>query len=514
MDFTFFGHFVRAHGSIPAWGVSSEGKSRIFFFHCSPYRRLAFFAKRTVTYTKTVYYCKTHTYLILLNRQRIEKHSVFTQGSLTHDPTLSFRAINTTPTSQASPSASTKAPLRGRPLVLFSSEEVITAFMFFYFRGPAALIDWTLCQQAFNSCMLLLYDALETRRITTGVRKVEQVFVVFQELQDNGVHELASQAVARISGGLAELHKIVACSSTGNTTPSRQQQLHISTREAKQNEAAYYSDSMDAVMGSTGMTLLEDPGLQSFVHEAYAPITWVSPEPADSFLQERGHQSPKSTSPMKEKITNDELHVVRSPGAVQSNRRSTTARSARGPCMNSSLGKPQSYTTPASATELAMAHQHAYEGDSRHLHLKHQRQPSREQRPGNPIQQCDAQVHDTRSAVVDHQQPFQHIQLRNSSCPTIANEAVCPPPMRPAYSSPNIPVATQSSYHTTTHVLPPASHGSDRSAFTAPFEGTSNHMGYPFANHISLAAPSTLTPLTEDLSMEDLRHFVGSAGTG
>lgn len=487
---------------------------------------------------ETVYHCKTHTYLILLNRQRVEKNSAFTHVPISRDPTFSFRAINTNLASQHSPSASTSVSLRGRSLVLSSSEEVISAFMFFYFKEPAALIDWTLGQQAFNSCMLLLYDAIETRSITIGARKVEQVFVVFQELQDNGVHELASQAVDRISWGLTELHKLVASSAAGNEIASSQHQLTNTTLEAKQNEATYQSGSIDAVMGSTGMMLLEDPGLQAFVHEAYAPITWISSEPADHFLHERGHQSPDSVGHMKEESTSDDFDVVRSPGAMQSKRRWTVAQSETGPHMNLSLGKPQSYTTPASATEVATAHQHAYKGDSTNFHQKHQHQhqhqhkhqQSCEQHPSNPHQHLHAPaVHVGRSSGVDHQHQSQHLQLRHNSCPTIANQVTHPPPIRPTYSSPSIvnrPVVTQSSYRAANHVLTPTLHTSDTANFTlAHFEhaAPSDYMGYhhhpsSFTTHgpgVTLLSTTTLTPLTEDLGMEDWRHhFVSSAGTG
>jgi hypothetical protein len=47
--------------------------------------------------------------------------------------------------------------------------------------------------------------------------------------------------------------------------------MHSSTKsEAMQKEGVH-----DTVMGNTGMLLLEDPGLQAFVPQAFAPLTWA-----------------------------------------------------------------------------------------------------------------------------------------------------------------------------------------------------------------------------------------------
>jgi hypothetical protein len=82
-----------------------------------------------------VYFCKTHTYIVLLNRQRIE---IASNGK---DTMPSFQAVN-----RASSSDFPSAMPRGRTLVLASSEALLSAFIFFYHRDPAALIDWTIAQ--------------------------------------------------------------------------------------------------------------------------------------------------------------------------------------------------------------------------------------------------------------------------------------------------------------------------------------------------------------------------------
>ncbi|KAL1596345.1 hypothetical protein SLS60_008990 [Paraconiothyrium brasiliense] len=230
--------------------------------------------------THIVFYCKTHTYLILLNRQRIGKETAQffppQHVSTTRAAPSSFQPSNAYPSAPDAP----KPSLRGRALVLSSSQDLLTAFLFFHLRVPAAQITWTMGQQAFNSCMILLLDAMETGDLSR-IEKVEKAYVVFQQLEKNGVHELASMAVERVSWGLAELGRM-------NREPETHVRLHPpmlsrggvsgcdeEMQDGVGNEARQGSGVMhDTVMGNTGMLLLEDPGLQSFVPEAFAPLTW------------------------------------------------------------------------------------------------------------------------------------------------------------------------------------------------------------------------------------------------
>lgn len=233
--------------------------------------------------THIVFYCKTHTYLILLNRQRIEKQTAQffhpQHASTTRATPASFQPVNAYPSAPGSP----KASPRGRALVLSSSQELLTAFLFFHFRVPAAQITWTMGQQAFNSCMILLLDAMETGELSR-ISKVEKAYVVFQQLEKNGVHELASMAVERVSWGLAELGRMNRAPDThvsslppilsrGGVSSCDVEMQSGNGSEARQGPGGV----RDTVMGNTGMLLLEDPGLQSFVPEAFAPLTWSVP---------------------------------------------------------------------------------------------------------------------------------------------------------------------------------------------------------------------------------------------
>ncbi|KAF2678841.1 hypothetical protein K458DRAFT_394485 [Lentithecium fluviatile CBS 122367] len=230
-----------------------------------------------------VFYCKTHTYLILLNRQRSEKQTAqpYSHQASPVAKTASsyFHPANPAAPCQSSP-ASPKASLRGRALVLSSSEDLLTVFLFFHARVPAALICWTMGQQAFNSCMILLLDAMEMGDLSR-IGKVEKAYVVFLQLQNNGVHELATLAVERISWGLAELGRMKNQAGAGGRMQPVVSARHGLPGRDSDIQGAAKSEAMqtgvmhDTVMGNTGMLLLEDPGLQAFVPEAFAPLTWA-----------------------------------------------------------------------------------------------------------------------------------------------------------------------------------------------------------------------------------------------
>ncbi|KAH9862801.1 hypothetical protein J1614_010894 [Plenodomus biglobosus] len=382
--------------------------------------------------------------------------------------------------------------------------------MFFYYKEPAALIDWTLGQQAFNSAMLLIYDAIETRSNTNGACKAEQVYIIFKELDDNSVHELAGQAVDRLSWGLAELNKILTLSSISSTRPLTEQELNDPRLGAKHNEAkTFTSNSTDTVMGNTGMMLLEDSGLQAFVQEAYAPIRWSSPETSDSSMKRRIHLSSTSASLMKEDDVSEKFDVVRSPGGMQSTRGSTAVRSVGGRYTTSSFGKPPSSTRPASPTGFALQHQHAYRDDFLDLH--------QQQRHGihlqdNAPQHYPSQVQNSTSTPeFKHQAQFS--QLRHNSCPMLPQEEADPPPMRPTYSSPSTMIKHTETHTATSRGPTPALYGAGTESFPTQLGNGPHHMGYPFASYVTSASPSGLTPLTENMSMEDWRRYVGSSGT-
>jgi hypothetical protein len=230
-----------------------------------------------------VFYSKTHNYLILLNRQRID-HAAPTGNIVSpFSPKMTlYSSMSTGPDTPKSHHASTLLH-RGRPLVLSSSLSLLSAFFFFYARAPAALICWTMGQQAFNSCMILLLDAMETGDMSR-IEKVEKAYAVFVELERKGVHKLAALAVERISWGLTVLKKRMTAAQAQKTHSialGKSQggdgdvEMHGETNTIFTNDTIQEQDiQIDTVMGNTGMLLLEDPGLQCFVPESFEPLTW------------------------------------------------------------------------------------------------------------------------------------------------------------------------------------------------------------------------------------------------
>lgn len=221
---------------------------------------------------------KVQSLLILLNRQRVER----TQSAVSRDGSP---PVNMT-TGRARSSYRHQSPgtlsvseihhtaaVRGRALVINSSIAILQAFMFFYFRNERVLICWTMGQQAFNACMILIIDAWETENEQNDWL-IGQVFTVFRHLELNGVHTLANIAVQRISDGIDRLGQRHD-KREQHATSSRRSSTKQSTQRSLALDTASMSDwSGDTVMGNTGMYLLEDPGLQSFVPSSFQPLRW------------------------------------------------------------------------------------------------------------------------------------------------------------------------------------------------------------------------------------------------
>ncbi|KAL8695088.1 MAG: hypothetical protein Q9218_000366 [Villophora microphyllina] len=163
-------------------------------------------------------HAKTHTYVLLLNRQRTSDERVHQKDSNTN---INYSA-------------------RGRRRVLQSCRAVLQAFEFFHVRSPAGLVCWTTGQQAFNAAMLLVYAMLETNE-ATDLETVRRAYSTFLEMQRLGIHRLAEAAVEQLGSLLKDIPSGHALQET--------------------------------VMGQSGMLLLEDPGLQGFMDGGFSPST-------------------------------------------------------------------------------------------------------------------------------------------------------------------------------------------------------------------------------------------------
>lgn len=137
-------------------------------------------------------------------------------------------------------SASSTNTLYGCEQVLESCRSILRVFRFTYTREPAAMICWTVGQQAFNAACILLTSMLEIRDIV-DVGILQQTYSIFVEMQSLGVHSLADGAVEKLKGLMDKC-------STGGTNGD--------------------------LMGSNhGMILLEDPSSQILGQGVVASIT-------------------------------------------------------------------------------------------------------------------------------------------------------------------------------------------------------------------------------------------------
>ncbi|KAL9585054.1 MAG: hypothetical protein Q9212_001744 [Teloschistes hypoglaucus] len=167
-------------------------------------------------------HAKTHTYVLLLNRQRTSDERVLPKDS---NATVNYSS-------------------RGRQRVIRSCRAVLRAFDFFHTRVPAGLVCWATAQQAFNAAMLLVHAMLETND-ATDLETVQRAYSTFLEMQRLGIHRLAEAAVDRLGGLIKDI-------------PSGH-------------------PLQEAVMGQSGMLLLEDPGLQGFMDGGFSPLTFQKP---------------------------------------------------------------------------------------------------------------------------------------------------------------------------------------------------------------------------------------------
>jgi hypothetical protein len=414
--------------------------------------------------------------------------------------------------------------------------------------------------------MLLLLDAIECRTITAGALKADRAFVIFKELDDNNVHKLAGLAVEKISWTLQELHKIVTQTSVGEHQARGQQGRHAVMQGAGESEATRDSGrTTDTVMGGTGMLLLEDPGPLS-VHEAFNPITWGTPV----ILQQGQPTTGPMGGLPKPELSNEDIASFRSADFMQGLRRSTTLRSAptryATPSDDDRM-QPHGYTAPTSPTGFAIPQQQQLKTTTRDLQ-EWQTVPSHGR--GSPLHlQAGAAEWEYDSATGGSQRlrnpPMDprhaaHVSQRHNSCPSLPHTAPEQPLLRPTYSSPsnvdghipaqmlrNTPAARgveQPFIH-----IPHSNHHLGNPSVLAPFtarpggapmplssipevtpgfsstahmfqqqqvQHQQGQMGYPFPMHSSntmassnVMASSALTPLTESMSLEEWRRYVG-----
>ncbi|KAI5195008.1 hypothetical protein E4T39_08399 [Aureobasidium subglaciale] len=246
-------------------------------------------------------YCSIHNYVILLNRQRIENNRNVPEYRPRSPRSRQFSTVPELFLQATSypPSPSPTIP-RGRPLVIDSCLALLDAFLFFYKRVPSALVDWTIGQQAFNACMILLLDGIDCESIENIVR-VETAYRIFVEMDKAGMHQLTGLATSRIADGLDKLRQVFEARkmsiNTEAISPMNVQHSHSGTAEnpfdaSMGQRLRSHGFSHDSVMGATGMFLLEDHGLQtsSLRPEVSAPLH-TAPTPEVTVVSASSQQS-------------------------------------------------------------------------------------------------------------------------------------------------------------------------------------------------------------------------------
>ncbi|THY33808.1 hypothetical protein D6D00_00611, partial [Aureobasidium pullulans] len=237
----------------------------------------------------TISYCNIHNYIILLNRQRIENN----RNSPDYRPSSPrLRQFSTMPEFFFQPASHPSSPIplipRGRPLVIDSSLALLDAFRFFHKRVPSALVDWTIGQQAFNACMILLLDAIDCESLE-HIERVEAAHMIFVEMDKAEMHQLTGLAMSRIAEGLTHVREAYEARKMSMNSEAISP---MSVRNPPNGHDAHTTNPFDwsmgqklrshdflheSVMGATGMFLLEDHGLQTSTSrpKASAPMNVV-----------------------------------------------------------------------------------------------------------------------------------------------------------------------------------------------------------------------------------------------
>jgi hypothetical protein len=446
-------------------------------------------------------------------------------------------------------------------LVLSSSEDILTAFLFFYTREPAALISWVIAQQAFNCSMILLIHALETADMSR-IRRVEQAYAIFKELQDNHVHKLASLAVEKISWGLEELRKSMDGSGPRHRDSATEMQ------EAGQNEARRNPvGRRDTVMGNTGMFSLEEQGLQSFTSEAFAPFTWSSAgvefatPPLVQLKQEQESPPQQEVKPLYRRKARESDNSASIAGVLKRSRRSPreSAPDRFGAAISQQLQGGGTVSAPPKCSAVRQHHGRYEEiASERHLHQStylphssHHNSPTSELSTrgweqsihgggggggGGAIRGKD------RSPPMrePNRPPMLSPQLRHNSCPLLHNPSV-PACSKPTFSSPTVQKgdelmgskdahiyipwtdAAAPTGQNTGHEMPLIPNGRQdqalpgyQHAFAQHHQQQQQHVGYqyPYLGHMSEPTNVSLTAAdVEQMTVGEWRRWMGSNGT-
>ncbi|EFQ89555.1 hypothetical protein PTT_14122 [Pyrenophora teres f. teres 0-1] len=321
-------------------------------------------------------------------------------------------------------------------------------------------------QQAFNSCMILLLDAIERRTITYGSSKAEEALHVFKILKSNHVHIFAGCAVDKIEKGFKELHDTITQTNDPDYQARVQQWNNKIISGTRQDKAMLGSGGVETVMGRTGMLLIEGADLQAFVKEEFSPTSWDMPclttDSKRDINTSSYHSEGKRVSELKAEISNEHSQTRQSPNVDEESglHRANSLLYASEKlviAMGNDCLQPHGCTASRSSTDSLGSREESKLMTSEH----HGWQMSRDRRGVEPLH-LDSQWHEPDGrgyngwqyhgspnacigeeqhtnllrTSIDAQQNVQSV-LRHNSYPVLSQSVACSPLLRPTQSSPN-----------------------------------------------------------------------------
>lgn len=257
------------------------------------------------------FHIKTHTYLILMNRQR--QGSLDSRSLTNRDDDNSSHTSSTAgqiwPLTKDRPSVPRPAKTRrlskchcqseGYGQILLSSRAVIHAFGYLRERNALSTLDWTTCQAAFNAAYVLGMAMYEQKDFETDAHKILATYSNFNELA-RSISALGEDSPLR---GVLTLSRMAS------------ERLGIFLRGSWNdfNASKDGHGEPDKVMDRKGMVLLEDPGLTypTSQQDAFHLLNW---QPADLDARDsealRKGKTNKTSVPMRNKTANKNVMDV------------------------------------------------------------------------------------------------------------------------------------------------------------------------------------------------------------
>ncbi|KAF4552782.1 Diphthamide biosynthesis protein 3 [Elsinoe fawcettii] len=161
-----------------------------------------------------VVYSNVHSYLIILNRQRVDT----SLGS----STTSFGSIGTTANQSSlegalsSPSFTSTSTWSS---ITASSALILDVFRYLHSQSSPSLVDWSVKQHVFTAVSLLLVDATARHKVDHE-HSIETAVAIFHDLAETQHDELGRRAFDKLSDGLHQMRAAEQRRRSSTTTAS------------------------------------------------------------------------------------------------------------------------------------------------------------------------------------------------------------------------------------------------------------------------------------------------------